>query len=65
MVRCNTEDAQHLVEHLAMPTGHGHRGLGLIRARLRFVDVQVHLDSLRAGAEDEYLLLLAQITLQK
>lgn len=44
-VVCDTEDAQHLVEHLAVLAGHGHRALGLMQARLQFVDEVAHLDS--------------------
>lgn len=53
----HAEDAQHLVEHLAVLAGHGHDGLELIRARLQLVDERAHLDCLRAGAEDEHYLL--------
>lgn len=53
----HAEDAQHLVEHLAVLTGHGHDGLELIPARLQLVDKRAHLDSLRSGAEDEHYLL--------
>ena len=54
VVRCNVEDAQHLVEHLAVLPGHGHDSLELIRARLQLVDEWAHLDCLRACAEDEH-----------
>ena len=57
MVGCHAEDAQHLVEHLAVLAGHGDDGLELILARLQLVDEWAHLDSLRAGAEDEHYLL--------
>ena len=50
----HVEDAQHLVEHLAVLAGHGHDGLELIPARLQLVDERAHLDCLRAGAEDEH-----------
>lgn len=53
----HAEDAQHLVEHLAVLTGHSHDGLELIPARLQLVDERAHLDSLRSGAEDEHYLL--------
>lgn len=48
------EDAQHLVEHLAVLARHGHDGIELIPARLQLVDERAHLDCLRAGAEDEH-----------
>lgn len=57
VVGSHAEDAQHLVEHLAVLAGHGHDGLELIRARLQLVDERAHLDCLRAGAEDEHYLL--------
>lgn len=50
----HAEDAQNLVEHLAVLAGHGHDGLKLIRTRLELVDERAHLDCLRAGAEDEH-----------
>lgn len=53
----NVEDAQHLVEHLAMLPGHSHDGLELIRARLQLVDERAHLDGLRASAEDKHYFL--------
>lgn len=54
VVGSNTEDAQHLVEHLAVLTRHGHDGLELLLARLQLVDERAHLDCLRARAEDEH-----------
>lgn len=54
VVGSHTEDAQHLVEHLAVLARHGHDGLELISARLQLVDERAHLDCLRAGAEDEH-----------
>lgn len=54
VVGSHVEDAQHLVEHLAVLTCHGHNGLELFRARLKLVDERAHLDCLRAGAEDEH-----------
>lgn len=54
VVGSHVEDAQHLVEHLAVLAGHGHDGLELIPARLELVDERAHLDGLRAGAEDEH-----------
>ena len=54
VVRSHTEDAQHLVEHLAVLARHGHDGLELLLARLQLVDERAHLDCLRAGAEDEH-----------
>ena len=54
VVGSHVEDAQHLVEHLAVLAGHGHDGLELIPARLQLVDERAHLDCLRAGAEDEH-----------
>lgn len=54
MVGRNIEDAQHLVEHLAVLARHGHDGLELLLARLQLVDERAHLDCLRAGAEDEH-----------
>ena len=57
MVWDHAEDAQHLVEHLAVLTGHSHDGLELIPARLQLVGERAHLDSLRSGAEDEHYLL--------
>lgn len=54
VVGSHTEDAQHLVEHLAVLARHGHDGLELLLARLQLVDERAHLDCLRAGAEDEH-----------
>lgn len=54
VVGSHTEDAQHLVEHLAVLARHGHDGLKLLLARLQLVDERAHLDCLRAGAEDEH-----------
>ena len=54
VVGLHVEDAQHLVEHLAVLARHGNDGLELISARLQLVDERAHLDSLRAGAEDEH-----------
>ena len=54
VVGSHTEDAQHLVEHLAVLARHGHDGLELLPARLQLVDERAHLDCLRAGAEDEH-----------
>lgn len=54
VVGSHVEDAQHLVEHLAVLAGHGHDGLKLIRTSLELVDERAHLDCLRAGAEDEH-----------
>lgn len=64
VVGSHTEDAQDLVEHLTVLTGHGHDGLELILARLQLVDEWAHLDSLRAGAEDEHYLLQNEISLK-
>ncbi len=50
----HVEDAQHLVEHLAVLARHGHDSLELIRARLELIDERAHLDGLRAGTEDEH-----------
>ena len=58
VVGSHAEDAQHLVEHLAVLPRHGHDGLELIRACLQLVDERAHLDRLRAGAEDEHYFLL-------
>lgn len=58
MVWSHVEDAQHLVEHLAVLARHGHDGLELILARLQLVDERAHLDCLRAGPEDEHHLTL-------
>lgn len=60
----HVEDAQHLVEHLAVLTGHGHDGLELIRTRLELVDERAHLDGLRAGTEDEHYLLQNDFSLK-
>ena len=57
VVGSHVEDAQHLVEHLAVLARHGHDGLELIRACLQLVDERAHLDCLRAGPEDEHYLL--------
>ena len=57
VVGSHIEDAQHLVEHLAVLARHGHNSLELFRARLKLVDERAHLDGLRAGAEDEHYLL--------
>ena len=50
----HVEDAQHLVEHLAVLTRYGHDRLELILASLQLVDEGAHLDCLRACAEDEH-----------
>lgn len=60
----NVEDAQHLVEHLAVLPGHGDDGIELIRACLQLVDERAHLDCLRAGAEDEHYLLQTGFSLK-
>lgn len=65
MVGGHVEDAQHLVEHLAVLARHGHNGLELIRTRLELVDKRAHLDGLRAGAEDEHYFLGHLAHLQK
>ena len=57
VVGSHIEDAQNLVQHLAVLAGHSHDGLELIRTRLELVDERAHLDCLRAGAEDEHYLL--------
>ena len=57
VVGSHAEDAQHLVEHLAVLARHGHDGLELILARLQLVDERAHLDCLRAGTEDEHYFL--------
>ena len=57
VVGSHVEDAQHLVEHLAVLARHGHDGLELILLRLQLIDERAHLDGLRAGAEDEHYLL--------
>ena len=57
VVGSHVEDAQHLVEHLAVLARHGHDGLELFRACLKLVDERAHLDGLRTGAEDEHYLL--------
>lgn len=57
VVGSHIEDAQNLVQHLAVLAGHGHDGLELIRTRLELVGERAHLDCLRAGAEDEHYLL--------
>lgn len=54
LVGRHIEDAQHLVEHLAVLACHGDDGLELVSARLQLVDERAHLDCLRAGAEDEH-----------
>lgn len=54
VVGSHVEDAQHLVEHLAVLARHGNDGLELIRMRLQLVDERAHLDGLRAGAEDKH-----------
>lgn len=53
VVGSHVEDAQNLVQHLAVLARHGHDGLELIPARLKLVYERAHLDGLRAGAEDE------------
>ena len=57
VVGSHIEDAQHLVEHLAVLARHGHEGLELILAHLELIDERTHLDCLRTGAEDEHYLL--------
>ena len=64
VVGSHTEDAQHLVEHLAVLARHGHDGLELISTRLQLVDERAHLDCLRACAEDEHYLLQNEFSLQ-
>lgn len=59
MVWCNVEDAQYLVEHLAVLTVHGHDGLVLILTDIHFVDERAHLDGLRESAEDERYFLFS------
>lgn len=54
VVGSHVEDAQHLVEHLAVLARHGHDGLEILLARLQLVDERAHLDCLRAGAEGEH-----------
>lgn len=54
VVGCHVEDAQHLVEHLAVLAGHSDDGLELTSARLQLVDERAHLNRLRAGSEDEH-----------
>lgn len=55
------ENAQHLVEHLAMLARHGHDGLELFCVRLQLVDERAHLDCFRTGAEDEHHLIFRHI----
>ena len=57
----DVEDAQHLVEHLAVLAGHGDDSIELIRVRLQLVDERAHLDCLRTGAEDEHYLIFRHI----
>lgn len=57
VVGSHVEDAQHLVEHLAVLAGNRDHGLELTGARLQLVDERAHLDCLRAGAENEHYLL--------
>lgn len=64
MVGRNIEDAQHLVEHLAVLARHGHDGLELLLARLQLVDERAHLDCLRTGAEDEHYFLQTGFSLK-
>ena len=64
VVGSHVEDAQHLVEHLAVLARHGHDSLELFRTRLELVDERAHLDSLRAGAEDEHYLLQNDFSLR-
>lgn len=64
MVGSHVEDAQHLVEHLAVLAGHGHDSLELIRARLQLIYERAHLDGLRSGAEDEHYLLQNDFSLK-
>lgn len=54
VVGSHVEDAQNLVQHLAVLAGHSHDGLELIHPRLELVDKRAHLDCLRTGAEDEH-----------
>ena len=64
VVGSHTEDAQHLVEHLAVLARHGHDGLELLLARLELVDERAHLDCLRAGTEDEHYLFQTGFSLK-
>lgn len=57
VVGSHVEDAQNLVQHLAVLARHCHDGLELIPARLKLVGERAHLDGLRAGAEDEHYLI--------
>ena len=61
VVGCHVEDAQHLVEHLAVLAGHGDDSIELIRVRLQLVDERAHLDCLRTGAEDDHYLIFRHI----
>ena len=54
VVRDHAEDAQHLVEHLAVLPGDGDHGLELVGTRLEYVHERAHLDGLRTGAEDQH-----------
>ena len=57
VVGSHVEDAQHLVEHLTVLTGHGHDGLELAWARLQLIYERAHFDGLRARPEDEHYFL--------
>lgn len=54
VVWSHAEDAQHLVEHLAVLTGDRHNRVELVGARPQLVHERAHLNGLRTGAEDEH-----------
>ena len=54
MIRLDIEHTQHLIEHFTMLTRNGYHSLELIGMAFELVHERAHLDSLRAGAEDEH-----------
>ena len=54
VIGLDIEDAEYLVEHLAMLTGDAYDGFELFWVLLEFLYQWAHLDCLRSGAEDEH-----------
>lgn len=57
VVRCDIEDAEYLIEHLAMLTCDAYDGFKLGWVLLELFYQWAHLDCLRTGAEDEHYFL--------
>ena len=66
VIRHDLEDAQHLVQHLAVLARHAHNRLELSRILLELLYQRAHLDGLRPRAENEhYSLHRNQFSAQK